>query len=230
MKLRAFLVATAMGLGLYAGPASAQIVANVAGATDYVFRGVSQTNEGGAIQAGLDMGLGGRYGAYLGLFVSNIDFNTTADAEMDFYVGIKPEFMGWTFDIGFINYSYMGGGTGDLGFYEFKVATSMSAGKANIGLAAYYTPDFTGVGPHDATYAEINLAMPVHRDFTVSGAYGKQFVQDKAGEYATWNAGVTWMPTKWMAVDGRYHDTDEHGLGAIYKARYVGMVKFNRTF
>ncbi len=227
MKLRAFLVAAAMGLGLFAGSASAQIVLNVGATTDYVFRGVSQTNGGAAIQGGADIAIGK---GYFGVWASNVDFNTTADAELDMYVGYKPTFMGHTFDIGFINYTYMGGGGGDLAFYEFKLATSMPVGPATLGAALFYTPDFPGTGPHDALYGEINFAMPVLRDFTVGGAFGKQWVQDKAGEYGTWNAGVTWTPVSWMSLDARYHDTDEHGLGTTYEARATASVKFTYTF
>ena len=55
-------------------------------------------------------------------------------------------------------------------------------------------------------------------------------LDEKAGEYGTWNAGVTWTPVSYMSVDVRYHDTDEHGLGATYDARYVAGVKFTKTF
>ncbi len=228
MNLRALLVAAALGVSTFAGTASAQIALNVGAVTDYVFRGVSQTNEGAAFQGGIDMPVGP---GYFGVWFSTVDFNDGTDTEMDMYAGFKPKVFGLTFDVGFINYGYMGGNNaGDKSFYEFKLATSFDVGPGTIGLAGYYTPDFAGVGPHDAFYYELNAAMPIYRDFTVSGAIGKQTVQDKAGEYGTWNAGVTWTPVSYMSVDVRYHDTDEHGLGATYDARYVAGVKFTKTF
>ena len=228
MNLRALLVAAALSVSIFAGTASAQIALNIGAVTDYVSRGVSQTNEGGAVQGGIDMPIGP---AYFGLWMSTVDYKDGTDAEFDMYLGVKPKWMGVSLDLALLNYTYLGGGNaGDKNYYEFKIAGSVPVGPATVGVATYYSPDFTGVGPHDAFYYELNVAMPVYRDFSVSGAIGKQHVQDKAGEYGTWNAGVTWAPVDWMSVDVRYHDTDEHGLGATYEARYVAGVKFTKTF
>ncbi len=217
-----------MGLSAYAGPAVAQIVANVGAVTDYVFRGVSQTNEGGGVQGGIDMAFGK---AYFGLWLSTVDFNNGTDAEMDMYVGYKPTWMGLSLDIGLVNYGYMGGGGGgDPTFYEVKLTATKPVGAATIGAGIYYTTDYAGTGPHDAYYYEINAAMPVYRDIALSGAIGKQEIQGGVGAYGTWNAGVVWTPTPWMTVDLRYHDTDEHTLGATYEARYVAGVKFTHNF
>ncbi len=49
--------------------------------SEYVFRGVSQTDEKMAVQGGLDFDLGG--GAYLGVWASNVDFAAGANQEVE---------------------------------------------------------------------------------------------------------------------------------------------------
>ena len=73
-----------------AAPAIAQEVTvsgNVALATDYTFRGVSQT-DGPAVQGGFDATFGDS-GFYLGTWASNINFGGGSDLELDVYGGYK---------------------------------------------------------------------------------------------------------------------------------------------
>src|SRR3954451_18632706 len=87
--------------------------ANVGLTTDYVFRGISQTKEGPAIQGGYDLTCGI---FYAGVWASNLDWggtglfglpgNAVANIEMDWYLGIKPVTGRITWDLGVIYYSY----------------------------------------------------------------------------------------------------------------------------
>jgi uncharacterized protein (TIGR02001 family) len=86
---------------------------NVSVATQYIFRGLSQTNREPAIQGGLDFSH--ESGFYLGNWNSNIswlrDSNAYASSsiEMDFYGGWKTTFMDdFTFDVGTLYYAYPG--------------------------------------------------------------------------------------------------------------------------
>ena len=82
--------------------------ANVALATDYVFRGFSQTSEGPAMQGGFDATCGI---FYAGVWASSLDWDAAFDTEwasieMDWYVGIKPMTGRITWDLGVIYYTY----------------------------------------------------------------------------------------------------------------------------
>ena len=60
--------------------------ANVAIATDYYFRGLSQTDHGPAVQGGFDwsMGLTDMIGVYVGTWASNVNYNVaTAGGSVD---------------------------------------------------------------------------------------------------------------------------------------------------
>jgi hypothetical protein len=98
---------------------------NVGVASDYVFRGVSQTDEGGQLFAGADLTAGS---LYAGVWASNVDFSAFGDtetsAEVDVYAGIKPEFGGFVLDFAGIYYAYLNQppGSAELNYVELKAA------------------------------------------------------------------------------------------------------------
>ncbi len=86
MKLKAMMTAGAAALVMgSAGVDAASYTGNVAVATDYVFRGVSQTQERPAIQGGFDAAFDS--GIYAGIWASNVNFGTDTSTEMDYYGG-----------------------------------------------------------------------------------------------------------------------------------------------
>lgn len=228
MKSTNLFAAAAFGLALAAGfsaPAQAQATLNVGVVSDYVFRGISQTNEGGALQGGVEMGLPAN--GYFGVWGSTVDFGDGTDTEVDVYGGWRPEWMGLTLDIGAIAYRYIGApDTANWSFYELKLAAAKNLGFATIGGAVFWSPNFTGTGSNEATYYEVNANVPLTmvKNLAITGAYGHQSVEGP-GDYNTWNVGLVWRPIPWLELDGRYHDTDDHGLGQNYEERFVGGAK-----
>ena len=110
MKLTASLAAIAAAIAAVstAGAASAQdatFAFNVAGTSDYVFRGFSQTAEDSALQLGADVTVGNYY---VGAWASNVDFGDETDAEVDLYGGYRTEVAGFAVDVGAIAYLYVG--------------------------------------------------------------------------------------------------------------------------
>src|SRR5204863_2403272 len=78
---------------------------NVGANTDYVFRGISQTDEDPQVYGGIDATIGGI--GYAGVWVSNVDFGNGTDAEFDLYAGIKPTLGAVSFDLAAIYYGYI---------------------------------------------------------------------------------------------------------------------------
>lgn len=197
--------------------------ANVGASTDYVFRGVSQTNEDPQLFGGLDAAVGSI--GYAGAWLSNVDFGDSTDFEFDLYAGIRPNAGPVTLDLGVIYYGYADQpGSADYDYWEGKLAASIPAGPAAFGAAVYYSPDFFG-STDEAVYYEANAsaAIPNSR-FTLSGAVGRQWVEGP-GDYTTWNLGLGYAVTDHLGLDLRYHDTDEHRLGDVYDSRLVGGLK-----
>jgi uncharacterized protein (TIGR02001 family) len=199
-----------------------QVTANVAVTSDYVFRGVSQTQENAAISAGVDLTNGG---FYAGAWVSNVDFGDDTDIEADVYGGFRTEAAGFALDFGAVGYLYGDQPAGaDYDYVELKAAASRAVGPATVGAAVYWSPDFFGASEDEATYVEANAAVTPADKWTISGAVGRQFVSSDL-DYATWNLGAAYQLTRNLAVDVRYHDTDEHDFGDSYGSRAVASLK-----
>ena len=201
-----------------------QIAWNVAATSDYVFRGVSQTEQEAAISGGVDLTHGS---FYAGAWASNVAFvgDDDTNAEVDLYGGFRTEAAGWALDIGVVGYLYTNQpDSADYDYVELKLAASRAIGPATIGAVVYYSPDFFGAAEDEATYVEANAAFSPADRWTVGGAVGRQSVSSVL-DYTTWNVGGTYQLTDTLALDLRYHDTDEPDFGAVYDSRAVASLK-----
>ena len=211
----------------FAGAAQAQddeafdLSFNVGAATEYVFRGFSQTDEDPQVFGGIDATIGSI--GYAGVWVSNVDFLDSTDIEFDLYAGIKPTLGAVTLDVGVIYYGYTDQPPGaDYDYWEGKVAASIPAGPATLGVAAYYSPNFFGA-VDDALYLEANASYSIpETKFSISGALGRQELEGP-GDYTTWNLGVGFALTDNIGFDVRYWDTDFNSR--FSDARVVGGIK-----
>lgn len=192
-----------------AGAASAREVDysfNVALTSDYVWRGVSQSDENPALQGGVDVTSGI---FYAGAWASSVDFGDDTAAEVDLYAGITPTAGPVALNFGVLYYGYANApSSGDYDFWEFKAAASVPAGPVTLGAGAYYSPEFFGsVG--DSLYYEATASVSPIDKLTISGAVGKQTFGDLSGaDYGTWNIGVGYQITDAVSADLRYSDTD----------------------
>ena len=203
---------------------------NVGVTSDYVFRGVSQSDNDPAIQGGADLS----YGIlYAGVWASLVDFADAppANAEVDWYGGIKPTWGPLTFDFGIIYYSYPGNGPlpgvgplVDLNYTEVKAGVSGSPfANATLGAIVYYSDDsFAKTG--EVWTVEGTAAYTLHAigplTPTISGTVGHVEGDDPAyllfngfDSYNYWNAGVAFAVEK-LTFDFRYWDTDAESLAS----------------
>ena len=224
----AVAITALLTLGSIASAAAAQTSGprwsfNAAATSDYVFRGVSQTEEDVALSAGADVTVNQ---FYAGAWASNVSFpGDDTNAEIDLYGGVRPEVAGWNLDLGVVGYFYTGQpDAADYDYVELKAAASRAIGPATVGAALYWSPDFFGASEDEATYVEANAAFSPADKWTVSGAVGRQFLSSDF-DYTMWNVGAAYQLTGNLAVDVRYHDTDEHDFGDIYDARAVASLK-----
>jgi uncharacterized protein (TIGR02001 family) len=187
---------------------------NIGAATDYVFRGFSQTDgtkfaNGAQVFGGADVTVDK---FYAGVWASNVDFNDSTDAEVDVYAGFKPTLGPVALDIAAIYYGYIDAPSGsDYGYFEGKVAGSVPVGKGTLGAAFYYSPDFFGpTDGDDAYYYEANASFAVTDKLSISGAVGRQEITKTTADYTTWNLGLGYAINEHIGVDVRYWDTDEN--------------------
>lgn len=150
---------------LFAGAVSAQaeITGNVTLATDYVFRGISQTDEKGAIQGGFDWS--GDSGLYAGIWASNVNFGGDASTEMDYYIGYAGETDGgFGYDVGVIYFDYEG--QSDLDYIEYVLGLSY----ADFSVGFVYADEFGDGGPEYMYYSagySLSLTDDISVDFNI---------------------------------------------------------------
>lgn len=179
--------------GASAAHAEGTITGNVAIASDYVFRGISQTEGGPAIQGGFDY-TNGIF--YAGTWASNVASATISSGgiEMDLYAGVTPSLGPVAFNFGVIGYFYPGADDdlAELDYYEAKATASFSPVEPlTLTGSLYYSPDFT-LETGDSLYYEIAGAYAVTDAFALKAAYGVQDVDEYADSYSTWLVGATY--------------------------------------
>lgn len=80
--------------------------------SNYVFRGITQSDSGGAVQGGIDWS-DDNSGLYAGVWASSIDFSDSTDFELDLFVGYSDTLVeDVTYDIALIHYAYPGAPSG----------------------------------------------------------------------------------------------------------------------
>lgn len=216
------------------------ISSNVGLATDYTFRGISQTDEGPAVSGGFD------YSNdiwYAGVWASNIEFSG-ASMEVDLYAGLKPTLIdGVNTDFGVIGYFYptASDDAAELDYAEvYAKADFVPVDGLRVGGAVFVSPEFTGE-TGTGIYAEIGASYAFDSAFSISGAFGQQSADDADFDprpgatniedtYTTWNVGLTVAPQdglfKGFAIDARYVDTDIDGdLTPVADGRFVLGIK-----
>lgn len=167
--------------------------ANVGFTTDYIFRGISQTSGGPAVQGGIDYAHSS--GLYAGLWGSNIswisDFTAgiSSSVELDTYFGFRNSFAeDFSYDVGFIRYNYPGSNY-PVGFV--KADTNEVYGSLGYkwisAKYSYGTGDFLGVaGAQGTNYLELNASVPLGETGVTLGAHaGKQTYKGAAADALT---------------------------------------------
>ena len=220
------VLATAASVG--AANAEGTITANVSLTSDYVFRGISLSDNGPAIQGGFD------YASdlfYAGVWASNV----SEGLELDVYTGFTPSTGPVDWDLGVIGYFYPGADDDAAEFDYYELLVGASAGlteQFTLGGAVYLAPENFG-DTGEALYLEINGEYAINDAFAVSAAYGNQNIEEPAGpgtedDYNTWNLGGTFA-MHGFEIDLRYHDTDIDA-GSDIEAYTYGASSYDSAF
>lgn len=206
IRLAACAAAASVG-ATGAAHAQGEVTANVTFTSNYVLRGLSQSDEGFAIQGSVDYT---HDVFYAGVWASSVDdFEIDASTEIDLYAGVTPTWGPVEFDISVLAYFYPGT-TENIDFVELMAAAAYAPTEQfTIGAVTYASNDFINSG-EASLYAEANAAFAFTEALAVSGAVGNQGV-DNSDDYTTWNVGAT-LITHGFALDLRYHDIDLEGF------------------
>jgi len=159
------LVLSTVALALSAAHVNAEVSANVAMSTDYIWRGMTQTDGEAATSGGFDYGH--ESGVYAGVWGSNIDFGSTSSMELDLYGGYATEISGIGIDVGAIRYMYPSEGA--INFSEGYIALSAMGFTASANIAItddfgdYYSLSYEHALPMEVTLA---ASVGLYNEFT----------------------------------------------------------------
>ncbi|MCH7629757.1 MAG: hypothetical protein IH997_13765 [Proteobacteria bacterium] len=196
-------------------PSDLTVGFGLTGATDYVWRGVSQSDQKPAVFATVSLGY---RGFYAGAGTENVRFAGISQ-EYDLWGGYVADLGPVKLDVGVVRYGYVDAPV-KIDTLEGKAALSGKAGKLGLKVAGYYTGNYFG-SHHHAVYSELGASYPLTEKLTASGALAHQTV-NHAFNYTTWNAGLSYAVMKGATLAVRYHDTDATFIGRKAKARVVG--------
>lgn len=154
MKKTALLVGViSLATGLYSGSALAVegLSANAAVTNNYIWRGLTQTDNQAGVSGGVDYNA--KSGFYAGVWASNVKY-ASANSELDLYAGYGFEVSEFVFDVGYLNYSYPAGE--DLDFSE--VYASVNWQFLTVGYNLLANSDAGGdFGDDDYLFADLSL-------------------------------------------------------------------------
>ncbi len=189
---------------LMCGSAFAQEVSgNVALTTNYIFRGVSQTDDGPAVSGGFDFGSDS---FYAGAWGSSVDFGDDTTMELDLYAGFTPSAAGWDFDFGGIYYLYPDSPQSpSQDFFEAYAGASRGFDALTWDIKLSYSPDFyLEVG--SAYYLESGLALQLNDAVSIDvRAAASRFNDLSSADYEDYQIGATFSGGG-LDYDVRYHD------------------------
>lgn len=218
------LLATVV-LAALAGPATAfandaatpSFTGNLTVASDYRFRGISQTDKQPSVQGGFDYAHAS--GAYAGIWNANVsgDFIAGGSLEMDLYAGYKFEPVpGLTADVGLLRYVYPGAQVNAQTDYD---TTELYAGASWKGWSAKYSHAVSGdvfgvAAARGSWYLDLNATLPVADKTQLTLHAGRQAFKGPSAagaSYTDWKIGVL-------------HDAGFATLGLAYMDTTAGDV------
>ena len=193
--------------------ASADIAGNIGLATDYRFRGISQTNNDPAVSGGFDFTA--ENGLYAGVWGSNISFG--GSLELDYYGGYRgkiSEELGY--DVGYVYYSYPSDDSDtDLNYGEIYGSLTYGGLKAGVNYSSDY---FAETDSYWYLYGQYTHTLIENVSATASVGYNAfdsseamaSFLateSDPGDKYLDWKVSVstTWQGLGWSLA---YVDTN----------------------
>lgn len=219
ISLGALALASAATPALAQDEAKSDLTFNASAAivSDYRFRGISQTDNNFAVQAGATISHSS--GFYVSFWGSSVDSYVTAHGtahqEIDLIAGFKKTFGGATFDIGALYYVYPGtrlaGDNSASDFIEPYVSLAYAAGPATFKATANWAPSQKALA--------LDQISPKNDNFYLAGDVSVAIPNTPIG--VTGHIGHTWGPS-WLAIGKEYTDYSV-GATATYKNLTFGL-------
>ncbi len=173
---------------------------NAAVASDYRYRGISQTRLQSALQGGADY-TNNPTGFYAGTWLSTIKWTKDAggggDIEWDLYAGKRGEIVkDVSYDVGVLSYVYPSNGLGSVASFAnantTEVYGQVGYGPAYIKYSHSVTNLFGFIDSKNSGYLDLGANVDAGSGYTVNLHAGHQNVKNlSVASYSDWKIGVT---------------------------------------
>jgi len=223
--------------------AHAQLSTNVGLVSDYRFRGVSQSNNGAAVQGGIDYAHSS--GLYVGNWNSSVSsalYPNSAGLESNLYAGWKKDvYRGLTVDVGSYNYFFLGkDNSTDSRFNTQELYAGVGYGPVSVKYSQSLSNYFGINNSVGTTYMQADVKQsfgPVSESLqalSFVAHYGQTKVANNSNfSYNDINVGVAYALTQGWDLGVRYYTntsaSNALGLGVgsqLYKDAVVGSVTY----
>ncbi|GAB57200.1 conserved hypothetical protein [Rheinheimera nanhaiensis E407-8] len=194
-----------LGSGLSsAGASELTLSGDVTFASDYAFRGISQTEEAPALQGGLSLSTAS--GFYASVWGSNVDFLAEGTLELDVMLGWSGAINDdWSTDVGIMRYGYPNAEIDGSNFYELY--GSLSYKDLTFGLA--YSDDYYA-NSGNFIYVYANYIYALSDNLSLDLHVGQNEYDDSSASYLDWSIGLS-TEVLGAGVSLTYVDTDIDG-------------------
>ena len=217
-----------------AAPAEHTFTGNFTLASNYIFRGISQSQNKPALQGGFDYAHSS--GLYAGTWASNVawvgdtGFKTGSSMEWDFYAGFKGAIADdLSYDVGVLQYYYPGDripgmpntdSTEVYGAITWKFLTLKDSYTVSPNLFGWNA----GEKSRGSNYLDLTATYDLGEGWGVSAHIGRQTIKNLGvASYTDWKIGVT-KDVGFGVVGLAYTDTNANGCGTT-SAAYCWMNK-----
>ncbi len=197
-------------------PSVFDIAFGTAFTSDYILRGISQSDRRAAVQGYFEGDFTGisNITLYAGVWGSSLFNGFGASAEFDISGGARFSYDKFGLDVGYVYYEYSDSHP-DFSYGEVYAKPSYKVTDWLTLSGSIFWGDNWGNTGNTATYYTGNVAvalppvLPLGVTATISAEIGRQTFDSAIGidDYTTWNAGVAFN-YKAMTLDLRYFDTD----------------------
>ena len=166
LNIKKFTIAS---LTLISFSASAEVSMNLGVTSNYMWRGVTQSDDGVAISGGIDYA--NDNGFYAGVWTGNVDFGASSGSEVDLYVGYASSINSIDYDIGYVMYTYPNSGFEDSNYSEISLKTSYES--LTLGVALTVISDIDDDQAFSTgdiyTHASYSFELPQEYSLTLTG-------------------------------------------------------------
>ena len=209
--MKKLFLALLMAVGF--ATAQAQVTGNLGLTSDYRFRGISQTQNGPAVQGGVDYAH--KSGFYVGNWNSSVStevFTGGAGIESDVYAGFKKEvYKGVTIDVGSMNYFYPRYTNSNNPNGVSEVYAGVGYGPVSVKYSQSLT-NYFGIANSKGTgyyQADVNYPIAGSKISLLAHAGRTDVANQSAGDYNDYNFGVGYDLKGWNLAAKYYTNGDQ---------------------